>query len=192
MNTYAQPAGSAAGNLPILRTARLVLETPKPSDASSIFSIAGDLRATEHNPSDRLREFPEAESLVARWISHWRQHGFGYWCVREYGHSAVAGYCGVKRMTAVGRPVLNLIYRFRPEVWGCGYATEAARTVVEWSTVHVPGATILARVRPGNFTSQKVALKSGLLRDPAMDEQGEDGPDLAFSNRFAANRISDL
>lgn len=192
MNTYSQPAGSAPDNLPTLRTARLVLETPKSSDVPSIFSIAGDLRATEHNPSDRLGELLEAESLVARWVSHWRQHGFGYWCVREYSHSAAVGYCGVKRMTAVGRPVLNLIYRFRPEVWGCGYATEAARSVVGWSAVHAPRATILARVRPSNFASQKVALKSGLLRDPAMDEQGEDGPDLAFSNRFSANELSDL
>ena len=60
--------------------------------------------------------------------------------------------------------------------------TEAARAAITWADTHQPGATILARVRPDNAPSGKVALKAGLHRDPALDDQGEDGLDLAFSN----------
>jgi RimJ/RimL family protein N-acetyltransferase len=95
----------------------------------------------------------------------------------------VVGYCGVKAMRAHGQPVLNLIYRFRPSAWGRGYATEAAIAAVAWAEQHQPDFTILARVRPANKASQNVALKAGLRRDPAMDEQGEDGLDLAYTNR---------
>ena len=103
--------------------------------------------------------------------------------MREHDATEVVGCCGLKRMTAAGQPVLNLLYRFRPEVWGRGYATEAASAVVAWGARHRPGETILARVRPDNLASQRVALRAGLRRDPALDEPGEDGDDLAFSNR---------
>jgi RimJ/RimL family protein N-acetyltransferase len=166
-----------------LHTGRLDLAVPAAGDAEAIFTILGDPATVAHNPSDFLGDVAEADELVGLWIQHWQDRGFGYWCVREAGQSPVVGYCGVKAMRAHGQPVLNLIYRFRPSVWGRGYATEAAIAAVAWADRHQPDSTILARVRPANEASQNVALKAGLRRDPAMDEQGEDGLDLGFTNR---------
>ena len=174
----AEGAGAQA-----LTTARLTLDVPTGEDVPQILAIAGDPRTTVHNPSDHVTDLPEARRLIDRWLQHWAQHGLGYWCVREHDATEVVGCCGLKRMTAAGQPVLNLLYRFRPEVWGRGYATEAASAVVAWGSRHRPGETILARVRPDNLASQRVALRAGLRRDPAFDEPGEDGDDLAFSNR---------
>lgn len=168
---------------PTLSTARLRLGVPALSDTAAILAIAGDPRTVEHNPSDLVADLLEAEELVRRWVQHWDDRGFGYWCVREVGSATVVGYCGLKSMHAQGQPVLNLIYRFMPAVWGRGYATEAAQAVVSWAGTAQPEATILARVRPDNEASRRVALKAGLRPDPALDETGQDGPDLAFSNR---------
>jgi len=74
-------------------------------------------------------------------------------------------------------------YRFVPDVWGRGYATEAATAAIAWGTENQPSTPILARVRPDNVASQNVALKVGLLRDHGMDDEGEDGQDLAYTNR---------
>lgn len=167
----------------ILYTGRLDLAVPAAEDAEAIFTIGGDPATVAHNPSDLLADLAEARELVSRWMQHWHDRGFGYWCVREAGQSPVVGYCGVKAMRAHGQPVLNLIYRFCPSAWGRGYATEAAIAAVAWAEQHQPDFTILARVRPANKASQNVALKAGLRRDPAMDDQGEDGLDLAFTNR---------
>lgn len=41
----------------------------------------------------------------------------------------------------------------------------------------------MARVRPTNLASQRVATKVGLRRDPAFDDDGEDGLDWAFTGR---------
>ena len=164
------------------------MDPPAPDDAAAVWAIAGDPRAVEHNPSDLIGTRAEADQLVGRWIQHWERHGFGYWCVRQIGRSRLVGYCGVKRMLAHERPVLNLIYRFHPDVWGQGYATEAARAAVSWARTDQPGATILARVRPDNLASRAVALKAGLSRDPALDEDGEDGLDLAFTTTARLSR----
>ena len=167
---------------PEMRTERLRLTRPVVADSAGVLAILGDPRTVEHNPSDRVADHEKATELVARWIRHWEEHGFGYWCVRETGSDRVVGYAGVKRMEIHGRPVLNLVYRFVPEVWGRGYATEAAAAVVSSAAAQMPAETIVARVRPGNLASQHVALKVGLHRDAAMDCQGEDGPDWAFTS----------
>ena len=165
-----------------MRTERLRLTRPVATDSAGVFAILGDLRTVEHNPSDRLEDHGAAD-LVARWVRHWAEHGFGYWCVRESGSDRIIGYAGVKRMLMHGRPVLNLVYRFVPEVWGRGFATEAAAAVVSRASEEMPSETIVARVRPDNRSSQRVALKAGLRRDAAMDCQGEDGLVWAFTNR---------
>ena len=100
-----------------MRTKRLRLTQPVATDSAGVFAILGDPRTVEHNPSDRLEDRGEAPELVARWVRHWEDHGFGYWCVRESGSDRIIGYAGVKRMLIHGRPVLNLVYRFVPEVW---------------------------------------------------------------------------
>ncbi|WP_167854085.1 GNAT family N-acetyltransferase [Brevibacterium aurantiacum] len=170
-------------SIPELRTARLCLDLPKTEDSVQILEIAGNPRTVEHNPSDFLTGIPDAEALVNRWIRHWEFYGYGYWCVREKDQSRIVGYCGVKNMTVQGHSVLNLICRLRPEVWGRGYGTEATQTVLDWAQRTHPNRTLLARIRPKNSASRKVALKAGLMRDPILDEDGEDGLDLSFSTR---------
>jgi len=166
-----------------LRTERLRLAQPVSTDTAGVLAILADPRTVEHNPSDRLRDLGEAAELVARWVRHWEEHGFGYWCVREQGSDRLIGYAGVKRMVMHGCPVLNLVYRFVPEMWGRGFATEAAATVLARALDEMPAETVVARVRPDNRASQHVALKAGLQRDATMDSQGEDGLDWAFTNR---------
>ncbi len=166
-----------------LLTTRLVLGRPRPEDADGVLAVLSDPRTVEHNPSDRVDSLELAGALVARWNQHWEDHGFGYWCVFEPGSSELAGICGIKRMTVHGQPVLNLLYRLRPELWGRGYATEAARAVLAWACEQQPGQTILARVRPKNVASQRVVTKLGLHRDAELDDMGDDGMDWAFTNR---------
>lgn len=166
-----------------LTTERLRLARPVVTDSAGVFAILGDPRTVEHNPSDRLEDRGAAAELVSRWVRHWEEHGFGYRCVRQRGSDRIIGYAGVKRMVMHGRPVLNLVYRFVPEVWGRGFATEAAAAVVSTTGDEMPAETIVARVRPDNRSSQNVALKAGLQRDPTMDCQGEDGLDWAFTSR---------
>lgn len=167
---------------PVLTT-RLRLDVPTLDDAAGIFAILGDARTVEHNPSDRLADLVETRALVTRWIEHWGERSFGYWCVRQADDPRVIGYCGLKQMTVHAMPVLNLVYRFAPDAWGHGYATEAASAAVGWIEERRPGETVIARVRPDNTASTSVALKAGLQRDPDLDVMGEDGLDLAFTNR---------
>lgn len=72
------------------------------------------------------------------------------------------------------------MYRFTPAMWGRGIATEATSAVTTWADEHQPHRGLLARVRPQNVPSQRIALGAGLHRAPSLDDDGEDGPDLLF------------
>ena len=49
--------------------------------------------------------------------------------------------------------------------------------MVGWAARTRPGERLVARVRPGNLASARVAAKAGLVRAADLDTTGEDGPD---------------
>lgn len=159
-----------------LSTPRLLLRLPTTADVDVVLRLHQDPLAVAHNPSDALEDEAAARRLLDRWRQHWRQHAIGYWTVSWRDDPAVIGFCGVKLMTLHGRPVTNLLYRLAPQQWGRGAASEAASAVVERAR-HRPGHPVVARVRPDNHASARVALKAGLRRAAELDTAGEDGID---------------
>ncbi|MET9298558.1 GNAT family N-acetyltransferase [Micromonospora aurantiaca] len=168
-----------------VQTPRLSLRRPTHADIDTIYRIHSDPTAYAHNPADALATRAEAEERYQRWNEHWNQHGFGYWTVHSQlrTHQPL-GFCGIKLMQLHGRTILNLFYRLDPLAWGNGVATEAATAVVNWATAHLPDYPIIARVRPDNAASLKVAARAGLRRAPHLDTDGEDGLDWIFTSNW--------
>ncbi|WBP86036.1 GNAT family N-acetyltransferase [Kitasatospora cathayae] len=173
-----------------LITRRLSLRRPTEGDIDAVLAIHRDPAACRHNPSDALTTRAEAEERYGRWDALWQAHGFGYWTVRSRGASPVLGFCGVQPMELVGRPVLNLFYRFAPAAWGHGFAGEAATAVVSWSAAHVPELPLIARIRPENLPSQRVALRAGLRRAEHLDGPGYDGFDRIYVAEGSASLLA--
>nr|WP_311132539.1 GNAT family N-acetyltransferase [Nonomuraea gerenzanensis] len=169
-----------------LLTARLSLRCPVQDDIDAIFAIHSDPATCLHNPSDALTRREETVELFQRWDDHWRRFGYGYWVVRRRGSDRTLGFCGTKVMDLNGMRVLNLFYRFAASSWGRGVAGEAATAVVEWVTERVPDLPVIARVRPANIASQRVAVRAGLVRAEHLDTDGEDGPDWIFAKNLPA------
>ncbi len=177
------PDGDAVEQLPHgeLLSDRLSLRRPTTSDVDAIYAIHSDPLACLHNPSDALASRDEAERLFERWNSHWERFGYGYWVVRIHGATEPIGFCGFKTVHFRGQETLNLFYRFKPASWGNGYASEAAKLVVHWAASQLPGRPLIARVRPENVASQRVAARAGLIRTEDLDEVGHDGFDWIYT-----------
>jgi RimJ/RimL family protein N-acetyltransferase len=166
-----------------LKTARLWLRRPVEADIEVILAVHSDPEACAHNPSDALTRPEEAEELYRRWDKQWEQHGYGYWVVRRQDCAERVGFCGVKPMELHGERVLNLFYRFAPGAWGQGFAGEAATAVTTWASHYVPELPLIARVRPANVASQRVAVRAGLHRARHLDTEGYDGFDWIYVAR---------
>ena len=160
-------------------TERLTLRRPEEGDVDAILRIHSDRRACEHNPSDMITVRAEAADRCRAWQEHWERHGYGYWVVRRTGSPRVIGFCGLKLTRLGDAPVLNLFYRFEPAVWGQGLAGEAVAAVLADVPPEPP---IIARIRPANVASARVALRAGLVRAEHLDTVGEDGPDWVYAS----------
>jgi RimJ/RimL family protein N-acetyltransferase len=155
----------------------LRLRLPSPGDVDVVRRIHQVPAAVAHNPSELLADHGAAEELLRLWQACWQRDEVGYWMVTGRADPAVLGFCGVKPVRLAGAPVLNLFYRFDPAVWGRGFATEAVTAVLGWVARVRPDQRLVARVRPGNTASARVAAKAGLVRAADLDTDGEDGPD---------------
>lgn len=153
-----------------VETDRLVLRRPTPADLDELHRIHSDPRTWLHKPELRHDSREESRSQLEVWLAQWRHHGYGYWTVERDG--AIVGFGGLMLLARWQglRDVLNLYYRFDPERWGNGYATETARAALELARRELPELPVIARIRPGNERSIAVAERAGLVRRPAWDD----------------------
>jgi RimJ/RimL family protein N-acetyltransferase len=152
------------------RTERLLLCRPTVADADAYFAIHADPVTNMYNPAGPLLDRLEGVRLLGLWDQHWREHGVGYWTVRDPGSGAVLGFAGV-RPALPGGDGLNLYYRFTPSAWGRGYATEAGWAALDRAALCAPGERVTALIRPDNEASVRVALRLGMVPDGMVERE---------------------
>jgi RimJ/RimL family protein N-acetyltransferase len=85
--------------------------------------------------------------------------GYGVWLIREEHGSGLAGTAGLRPLEDLG---LEIFYSLAPGSWGQGYATEAARAVVEQALGPLGLPEVLAEVDEGNAASVAVVKRLGM------------------------------
>ncbi len=144
----------------VLRTERLRLRpwTHSPADLARLTDLYGRDEVTRW-----LGGAPSVppDELVTRWATvHARDERFGCWAIEVPGQ-AVAG-------TVLFKPLPNGVgevevgWHLHPDSWGHGYATEAARAVIQRGfEAGLP--EVYAVVRPGNEASLAVCRRLGMV-----------------------------
>lgn len=150
---------------------RLVLDIPAPDDCAEIFATTSDRRTWAHIPGQRSADPKETAELVEMFREGWSVHGLSNWVVRLGLHhedpllrpGMFLGTGGVHLFDPPpAGPFWNLGYRFAPQGWGRGFATEVASKAVAMARDAKPTAPVIARVLSTNPASAKVAQKAGL------------------------------
>lgn len=154
-----------------VQTERLILRIPYLEDTADVFSIHSNPEANNHNPAGPMKDLDETQERVAGWINDWTEYGIGYWAVIERFHKKVIGVSGVRVMEWSGRQILNLYYRYGPEVWGKGYATEVAKEALGAAQSYQPDLPVVCRTRPTNIPAMRVAERIWLQRRPDLDTE---------------------
>jgi len=100
---------------------------------------------------------PVPRDAIARSIMSWNStfgHGLGVYAVVEQLSGKLIGHCGVRGLPC-GRK--EILYAFDESAWGKGYATEAAKAVLEHHTMRL----LIAVSYPENPASIGVIKKLG-------------------------------
>ena len=61
------------------------------------------------------------------------------------------------------RDQLEIGYHVRRSLWGNGYATEAARSCMDYAFNQLGVPRVISMIRPENLNSRRVAEKNGLV-----------------------------
>jgi [ribosomal protein S5]-alanine N-acetyltransferase len=144
--------------LPI-ETERLLLRAFAADDISAIAAVYGDpevMRYVSLGVLDRRG----TQELLEQYAQAQGERGFSTWAVVEKASGRVVGDAGFEVYKPTGEPELG--YTLAADVWGRGYASEAARACVDAAFAHLSVRRIVAKVEVGNDRSLRVAERIGM------------------------------
>jgi RimJ/RimL family protein N-acetyltransferase len=169
-----QPAETFQDNgIPVLGTERLILRAPRPGDASTLATLLNDLRIAANLSSvPHPYTFADAEKFIASANTAADAASF----VITARDGRLLGSCGVGSRNG-GPPEIG--YWLAVGCWGKGYATEAARAVLDYGFLELGFDVIRGAARVNNPASRRVLEKCGfqwvgveLIRIRALNSAG--------------------
>lgn len=163
-----------------VHTERLCLREPSLDDLEVVHRIQADPATNVYNPAGPVRHSAQTQGMIEDWRQARVATGFGYWTVRESCDGPLIGVGGLTGKTIDGVPVLNLYYRFTPEAWGQGYATELAVAALNLASSADPPRPVVAVCREANAPSRRVAERAGLV--PAGTTLHNGAPSLVYES----------
>jgi [ribosomal protein S5]-alanine N-acetyltransferase len=153
-------AGTVAVVDRVLRTERLVLRPATVSDHAALLAhwAAPEVcRFLFDGVAPSAAEVTEAIRSGAR---DFGRSGYGLWLIhKNLARSELVGTVGLRPLGGLG---LEVFYSLTPSSWGQGYATEAARAVLDHALGILGLPEVLAEVDAGNATSIAVVERLGM------------------------------
>lgn len=156
MTLYQQsPEMSRGASSYVLETERLVLRAPRLEDAKTIAVLANDRRVAENTARiPHPYKLADAEQFIS---SVDKGEGEAAFAVTKHD-GTVIGAAGVAKPDGENA---EIGYWLGVPYWGKGYATEAARAVIDYAFAELDHATLQAGARVTNPASRRVLEKCG-------------------------------
>ena len=146
--------------MPVLQTQRLSLREFEHEDVDALAAILSDPETMRYYPM----RFDHA--AVADWIqrnrTRYANDGFGLWAMILNSTHELIGDCGLVCQTVDGVDEIEIGYHVRRDLWGQGYATEAARACRDYGFATLAVDRLISLIRPENLASRRVAEKNGM------------------------------
>jgi RimJ/RimL family protein N-acetyltransferase len=160
-------------------TERLLLERICPRHHAGLAEVFAKPEVWEF-PLGRAYTPEETARFLAGQTQAWEDNGFGLWVATEQATERVVGYVGISVPTFLPEilPAVEVGWRFDPDVWGRGYATEGARAALRESFTTLGLDRVSSVPQAGNDASSRVADRVGMTLErtvtiPANEHRGE-------------------
>lgn len=144
-----------------LETTRLRLRPCRLADVETVHELWTEDLVRRFLFDGRVISPAESRSFVEASLANFERHGYGLWLVFAREPVRPVGFAGLLRSEGEAP---NLIYAVRPDSWGEGYATEAARAVLRYAFESLGLPVVKADVDEPNVTSVRVLERLGMRR----------------------------
>ncbi|WP_171044281.1 GNAT family N-acetyltransferase [Pseudoalteromonas citrea] len=145
-----------------INTLRTIIREFTLADASSVLALNGDPIVTQYTADNSpILTLNDAQTVISNiWLHEYALYGYGRWAVLDNTTHKVIGFCGLKYIPEVGLPDIG--YRFLPQYWGNGYATESALACTAYCKSELGVSQFFGDVIADNKASIRVLQKLGL------------------------------
>jgi RimJ/RimL family protein N-acetyltransferase len=155
--------------LPTLRTARLRLRPFSHSDEDALFKLHSNLEVVRYWDAPAWTDRESAVGFVKK-ARRMADEATGIRLAVELASDeAFIGWCSLDDWNPVFRSI-SLGYSYHVAAWGHGYATEAARALLNWGFENLDLNRVEAETDTRNPASAHVLEKLGFLREGTLRE----------------------
>ena len=143
-----------------LETERLAIRPYREGDVIGLHEVFGSAEVMKWTPSPPSKNLAETADRLARTVAFTARQppGLGLWALELKESGEFLGQVGLFPVEGKG-PEVEVAYELAPRVWGRGYATEAARALIDYGFGEMRLRRIVALILPANTRSRNVAAK---------------------------------
>jgi RimJ/RimL family protein N-acetyltransferase len=161
---------TAPGDGPVLRTDRLIMRRWRETDAEPFAAMNADPEVMRYFPSTMDRT--QSDAFVDVMEQRFERQGFGLWALELATTGEFIGYAGLNPLPddiPDGGGGMEIGWRLAKPAWGNGYATEAARAVVDVAFTTAGLLEIWSMTAALNTPSQAVMRRIGMSPHSRFD-----------------------
>lgn len=153
-----------------LTTDRLILRSARESDLEELCRLNGDPEVMRYVGAGNPQDAAQTATSFQRYRQMEADHpGYGVWVAVERNSHQFIGLFFLVPYAQTGE--VEVGYRLLQEHWGCGFATEGARVVIEHGFQALRLKRIIAIAYPQNSASIRVLEKCGMRREGMLMDQ---------------------
>ena len=163
-----------AAPLADVETERLHLRRFATTDVDALAVVFAKREVWEF-PFGRAFTRDETAAFLDAQIDQYRSCGVACWLATERATGRVVGYVGISVPTFYPAilPAVEVGWRFDPDVWGRGYATEGARAALEQAFGPLGLDRVCSLPQDDNTASVAVAERLGMRRERTITLPGD-------------------
>ncbi len=144
-----------------LESDRLLIRPFKVGDEEALFELNSNPKVQKYTGDVLIHSVEEAENLLHNVVLRdYENHGYGRLAVIYKPDNKLIGFTGMKYLEEAGGET-DLGYRFLPEYWGKGIATESSRMSLDYAFKNLNLDKVIAFAEKENTASTNVLLKVG-------------------------------
>jgi RimJ/RimL family protein N-acetyltransferase len=147
-----------------LETERLILRPLNLYDTERLFLLDSNAEVMKYIGVAPLSQIEQSVEVIKMIQKQYAENGIGRYGVIEKASNLLIGWSGLKFLTEEINGIKNMYdlgYRFLPEFWGKGYATEAAKAFIAYGFKDLNLDKICAHAHSGNDASIHTLRKLG-------------------------------
>lgn len=154
-------------------TERLIMRKFVEEDYKRLFLLDSDPEVMKYVGMQPLSDPEESRTVVKMIMQQYEENGLGRLAVIEKESGLLIGWSGLKFHTSEingHQNFYDLGYRFLPETWGKGYASESAKASLDFGFNELKANEIFAHAHSENTASNKILTKLGFEKKGEFTE----------------------